>query len=95
MCTPLPFNFCYNTNISETVQFHVFAMKVICGMLTLYYIQDVIFPLQKPAAVVQFSPKAKNKEPVVGIWRYMTVADVANAIGKSVGKYCNIYFYFV
>lgn len=41
--------------------------------------------LQKPAAV-QFSPKAKNKEAVVGIWRYMTVADVANAIGKSVGK---------
>jgi hypothetical protein len=70
-------------------------MKVMYGMFMLYYMQDVISPLQKPAAEVQFSPKAKNKEPVVGIWRYMTVADVAKAIGKSVGKYCNIYIYFV
>jgi hypothetical protein len=70
-------------------------MKVMYGMLMPYYMQDVIFPLQKPAEVVQSSPKAKNKDPVVGIWRYMTVADVANAIGKSVGKCCNIYFYFV
>jgi hypothetical protein len=65
-------------------------MKVLYGMLMLYHIQNVIVPLQKAAAVVQFSPKAKNKEPVVGIWRYMTVADVANAMEKSVGKYCNI-----
>jgi hypothetical protein len=61
-------------------------MKVMCGMLILYCIQNVIFSLQNPAAVVQFSPKAKSKEPAVGIWKYMTVADVANAIGKSVGK---------
>jgi membrane protein YqaA with SNARE-associated domain len=62
-------------------------------MLMLYYIENSIFPVQKSAAVVQFSPKAKNKEPVIDVWRYMTVADVANAIGKSVGKYHNIYFY--
>jgi hypothetical protein len=37
--------------------------------------------------MVRFPPKAKIKKTVVDIWRYMTVADVANAMGKSIGKY--------
>lgn len=69
-------------------------MKLMNEMLMALLYTDVTFPLQKPAAEVQSFSKAKDKEPV-GVWRYMTVADVANAIGKSVGKYCNIYFYFV
>jgi hypothetical protein len=40
--------------------------------------------------MVRFPPKAKIKKTVVDIWRYMTVADVANAMGKSVGKYCYV-----
>jgi hypothetical protein len=44
-----------------------------------------VFSLQK-STVVQFSPKTKKKYTVVDIWKYMTVADVANAMGKSVGK---------
>jgi hypothetical protein len=46
----------------------------------------IIFPLQKYPTIVQFPPKAKNKEKIVDIWRYMTVADLADALGKSVGK---------
>jgi len=45
--------------------------------------------------MVRFPPKAKIKKTVVDIWRYMTVADVANAMGKSVGKYCYILFLFM
>jgi hypothetical protein len=40
-------------------------------------------------------PKAKIKKTVIDIWRYMSVADVANAMGKSVGKYCNVWFLFM
>jgi len=45
--------------------------------------------------MVRFPPKAKIKKTVVDIWRYMTVSDVANAMGKSVGKYCYILFLFM
>lgn len=48
--------------------------------------------LQKSPTMVRFPPKAKVKKTVVDIWRYMTVADVANAMGKSVGKYRYILF---
>jgi hypothetical protein len=36
--------------------------------------------------MIQFSPKTKQKNTVIDIWKYMTVADVADAMGKSVGK---------
>lgn len=39
---------------------------------------------RKSPTMVRFPPKAKVKKTVVDIWRYMTVADVANAMGKSV-----------
>lgn len=48
---------------------------------------------RKTAALVHLSPKAKNREPVVGIWRYMTVADVANAMGKSVDHVFEVMMY--
>jgi len=48
--------------------------------------------LQKSPTSLRYPPKAKIKKTVVDIWRYMTVADVANAMGKSVGKYCYILF---
>ena len=51
--------------------------------------------LQKSPTMVRFPPKAKIKKTVVDIWRYMTVADVANAMGKSVGKYGYILFLFM
>jgi len=65
-------------------------MKVKCRMLT----HDCV-SLQKSPAMVRFPPKAKIKKTVVDIWRYMTVADVADAMGKSVGKYCYIVFLFM
>jgi hypothetical protein len=48
------------------------------------------FSLQKSPTVVHFPSKAKIKKTVVDVWKYMTVADVANAMGKSVGKYCKV-----
>jgi hypothetical protein len=50
---------------------------------------------QKSPAMVRFPPKAKIKKTVIDVWRYMTVADVANAMGKSVGKHCNVWFLFM
>lgn len=58
------------------------------------WIHDCV-SLQKSPTMVRFPPKAKVKKTVVDIWRYMTVADVANAMGKSVGKYCYILFLFM
>lgn len=55
------------------------SVKVMCSFFM------HVFSLQK-STVVQFSPKTKKKYTVVDIWKYMTVADVANAMGKSVGK---------
>lgn len=39
---------------------------------------------RKSPATVRMPPKAKIKKTVIDIWRYMSVADVANAMGKSV-----------
>ncbi|XP_023709849.1 translation initiation factor IF-2, mitochondrial isoform X2 [Cryptotermes secundus] len=47
---------------------------------------------KKPAAEVQSFSKAKDKEPVA-VWRYMTVADVANAVGKSVDHVFEVMMY--
>jgi hypothetical protein len=51
--------------------------------------------IQKSPTMVRFPPKAKIKKTVVDVWRHMTVAEVANAMEKSVGKYCYILFLFM
>ncbi|KAJ4435125.1 hypothetical protein ANN_23701 [Periplaneta americana] len=42
--------------------------------------------LQRNPKSLHYSPKSKAKDPIIDIWRNMTVAQVAKAMEKDIGK---------
>lgn len=55
-----------------------------CTTNAIYF--STLYHTQK-AVHVNPKPQEKNKKPVVGVWKNMTVKELATAMGRDLGKF--------